>query len=612
MCGIAGIFGNFGNNLNKKKIQILKKEMSIRGPDNFGKIFFDVKNGKKINFFHSRLKIIDPDLKSNQPMKDEQGILIFNGMIYNYIEIKKKLKKKKILFKTESDTEVLLKFLNFYGPKKLHLLDGMWSFAYYNFKNKSLIISRDKFGEKPLYYHHDKNNFYFGSNLNYILTLCSSSFKINYKKIFLYLRYSFKSLFIDNETFFKNINSLDPGSYIILEKNKNLKIKKFWSLKDIKEKKFSYQKHLKIIKKEINHILKTRLRSNFPVACSLSGGVDSSGIVSFINKKLNKKIPCFSVKAKEKNFNEKENILKVVNENKLNHSFIKIKKDNNQNLKELKLFIKKTSSILPTTTWFVFNNICKNVKKKHKVILSGVGADEIFGGYWIHQLHYLHSIRKRSFFKKKYHEWESFSKPLIRSKELKDYKNYKKNDKIFLEFSALNKYFKKEEVISSIRYERNNNLDHFKQALVRDLMRMSLPSQIYPLDNVSMYNGLENRSPYLSGDLLKIIFQVPTKYFIQNGYNKYILRDILKNIIPKQIVNDRNKIGFFMGIDYIFSTKSKVFKNIIFSNSIINKLINKNEVLKLILKENKNNQESHFLFGLLNVVLFLKEFDKQY
>ena len=81
MCGIAGIFGNFGNNLNKKKIQILKKEMSIRGPDNFGKIFFDVKNGKKINFFHSRLKIIDPDLKSNQPMKDEQGILIFNGMI---------------------------------------------------------------------------------------------------------------------------------------------------------------------------------------------------------------------------------------------------------------------------------------------------------------------------------------------------------------------------------------------------------------------------------------------------------------------------------------------------------------------------------------------------
>jgi len=154
MCGIAGFFGKKNINFNISQIQNIKKMMSVRGPDGFGK-FFHPEDKKKINFFHSRLKIIDPDKRSDQPFADKLGVLIFNGMIYNYVEIKKKLENNNVQFKTTSDTEVLLKFLNYYGSEKLDMLDGMWSFAYYNFKKKKLILSRDRFGEKPLFYFFD-------------------------------------------------------------------------------------------------------------------------------------------------------------------------------------------------------------------------------------------------------------------------------------------------------------------------------------------------------------------------------------------------------------------------------------------------------------------------
>ena len=164
MCGIAGYLSNQDLVVKKKDLTDLMNEMKYRGPDGNGT--FKIKISKKfLSFFHSRLSIIDPHKRSNQPLKDENGVIIFNGMIYNYVEIKKELISKGVKFCTNSDTEVLLKFLNIYGPEKLNLLDGMWSFAYYNFKKKKLVISRDRFGEKPLYLFKTKKYLIFGSNI---------------------------------------------------------------------------------------------------------------------------------------------------------------------------------------------------------------------------------------------------------------------------------------------------------------------------------------------------------------------------------------------------------------------------------------------------------------
>ena len=289
MCGIAGYYSK-KIKLKKKNLSNLQKLMTVRGPDGFGKHEIRFKNNYRISFFHSRLKIIDPLSRSSQPMIDENGLLIFNGMIYNYLEIKKDLLSKKIHFKTNSDTEVLLKFLNYYGPKKLEKLDGMWAFAYFNFKNNSLIISRDRFGEKPLYYSLKNNELIFGSNLNYISTISNLNYKINYHKLESIIKNSFRSLFLDNETLFKGISSLESGTYLEYDSKKNIQIKKYWLPEKVKTKKNKNYKNIIIdLKKKFFKSIKRRFISDFPISCALSGGIDSSSIVSIANKKMKKK-----------------------------------------------------------------------------------------------------------------------------------------------------------------------------------------------------------------------------------------------------------------------------------------------------------------------------------
>ena len=212
MCGIAGYFGK--KNLIKDKLHTNKliHIMRSRGPDGKGVFESRIKNNLFLKFFHTRLSIIDPLRRSHQPFKDNDGVLSFNGMIYNFKKIKKKLEKKNIKFLTNSDTEVLLKFLNFYGVKKIDELEGMWSFAYYNFKQKKLFLCRDRFGEKPLYIYKNSKNLVFGSSIDYILNLTKLNHEIDKKQIELYLKNGFRSLFFDlkAKSFFKEINTLEP------------------------------------------------------------------------------------------------------------------------------------------------------------------------------------------------------------------------------------------------------------------------------------------------------------------------------------------------------------------------------------------------------------------
>jgi asparagine synthase (glutamine-hydrolysing) len=163
MCGVAGIISKNKNFFTQNKINKFLKIMRFRGPDSNGHVLIKNKN-YNINLFHSRLKIIDPNINASQPMEDSEGIIIFNGMIYNFMEIKKKFFNNEI-FKTNSDTEVLLKFVNKFGHSKLHLLDGMWAFAYFNKRTKTFFLSRDRFGEKPLFFYKSKNTISFMEDL---------------------------------------------------------------------------------------------------------------------------------------------------------------------------------------------------------------------------------------------------------------------------------------------------------------------------------------------------------------------------------------------------------------------------------------------------------------
>ena len=618
MCGIAGYFGNQDLVTNKKDLNDLMNTMKYRGPDGNGS--FKIKTCKNfLGLFHCRLSIIDPNERSNQPLKDDNGVIIFNGMIYNYVEIKKKLISEGIKFYTNSDTEVLLKFLNIYGPERLDLLDGMWSFAYYNFKKKKFIISRDRFAEKPLYLVKTKKSKIFGSSIDYILKITKKKFKLSKKYFQSFLKNGFRSLYNPESrgTFFTEINLFEPGKYLEVDDKFRFKLKNYWQSRGIEvNPQLNFYNEAKNLNKTFKQIIKERTRSDFPIAAMLSGGIDSNAIASHIAKlKLNKKIHYFMAHSTDPRYDEYKLAKKTIKKYSLKCTFVKVKKSNKKNIKIINDIINKTGNLDPTVSWLLYSYICNAAKqKKFKVILSGTGGDEMFGGYYSHHLHYLLSIKNnKDLFHKQYNEWAYFIKPFIRTKELKDFygykKNYKKFDPSHYEYISIQKYFNKykyEKKIKKIFYK-----NYFKNELYKEIFFFSLPPQISITDSVSMFHGLEARCPILSKKIFNHSFSYPNQFLIRNGFSKSILRESLHGQVPHDILNNYEKTGFYKNIDEFFNFNDKNLQNLIFENKFINSLIKKNIVKKLLTSKNKTNQESHLIFGIINSVLYIRKY-KEY
>lgn len=609
MCGIAGFIGdikNFPTNLQIRKcINLMKR----RGPDDQSYLKFN----NKLNYLFcaSRLSIIDIDKRSNQPFEDEEGILIFNGEIYNYLEIKNDLIKKGVKFKTKSDTEVLLKFLNLEGEDKIFKLDGMWAFAYYSKKKKTTVLSRDKFGEKPLYYFLKKKEkkIIFGSNVNYIKKLNKNKIKINKNKILSFLQSGYRSTFSSPSTFFKNIDYIEPGTNLIIDRNFKLKVKKFWKKSVYKPEINNLTQASKKLKKLINFEFKKSFRSDKPIAFLLSGGIDSS-IISSVARKKKIKMKFYSFKSKSKNYNETKNINILKNKFNLSHKYIYSNKSNN--LKMLKNFISNFGFPLMSSTYLAYGSLCREISKNnYKVIISGNGGDEIFSGYYAHHMSYLLSIESKPYFKKKYVEWEKNTKPFVRSNILKNYEEYKKllksNNPTFHENKEYEKYFINR---FSIKNSKNSNYskDFFLNHLNKDLFEDSIPAQTHSIDNISMYFSIESRAPYLSKNLFDLRNMMNKNLLIRDGKAKYVLRNAFKNMIPKTIVHENEKIGFYSTLNETLNLKNKEVLNLILNNPITKKYLKRNLIKKKIIQNNLNHQDEKFIFSILNIAIFLKKF----
>tara|TARA_B100000780_G_C21105165_1_gene446200 strand:+ start:54 stop:1883 length:1830 start_codon:yes stop_codon:yes gene_type:complete len=606
MCGIAGFLGSKDFLPNQSLIHNCKLLMRRRGPDNTHHKNF-VSNDKSLLFIHSRLSIIDPVKNSNQPMEDEHGILIFNGEIYNYVELRNNLKEKGLKFKTNSDTEVLLKMLSFYGEKAMDHLDGMWAFAYYNKLNHNTYLSRDRFGEKPLYIYKNKNNIFFGSNINYIFSLSKLKHEVNYNKVHEYLYGGFRTIDLKNTTFFKEVYNVKPNTFLKISKN-TIKEIKYWDYKKTTiNNNLSYDDSKELLRKTFLDSIKKRLRSDFPISCLLSGGIDSTSIISSSIKKLNINMKCYSIGNKDKNYDESEMINLTKKKFDLKHKFIKPDEDFSHN--NMADVIKDGAYPISSITFLLYYFLNQAINKdKIRVLLSGIGADELFGGYYTHQMYYLYSSQKSKKFKKIYSEWEKFIKPQVRNKGLNDFSFYKKKVKnsehVFVANDTFPNIFvkKKNLVIPKNKFFK----DYFKNQLANDMFIHNVPPQLRDSDQISMYFGIENRSPFLSKDLFELAFSIKNSYLINDGYGKSIFRDAMKGIVEKKILKSKNKVGFNMNIQSIFNIQSEKFREKLFQSNKLNSLINLKEINKVLKKDKINNQESHMLFSVLNMASFLE------
>lgn len=261
-----------------------------------------------------------------------------------------------------------------------------------------------------------------------------------------------------------------------------------------------------------------------------------------------------------------------------------------------------------SSTYLAYAELCKTIKKQnYKVLISGNGGDELFSGYYSHHMSYLVSTEKEKFFNKYIKDWEINTRPYIRLDVLKNFKKFKNNlNPTLYETKYYSKFFKEKkfENLKKQNYEKDFFLNH----LNKDLFADSLPAQLHSIDNISMYYSIEARAPFLFQNLFDFRNKFKKSFLIRNGIAKYLLRNSFKNNLPKSVIFEKEKIGFYSTLNETINLKSKKIRNLILNCSITKKYLNKNLIKSIIDNRNLNHQEEKFIFSLINIAIFSKKY----
>tara|TARA_B100000900_G_scaffold416215_1_gene450151 strand:- start:32037 stop:33878 length:1842 start_codon:yes stop_codon:yes gene_type:complete len=609
MCGISGYISdkNFLDNDNIKKTLDLMKR---RGPDS--QDFFQ-KNyqSKEVALLHSRLNIIDLNSQSNQPFYDKDFILIFNGEIYNYIELRNDLKKKNYTFNTNSDTEVLLKAFQEYGEKCVDYFIGMWSFAIWDLKNKKLFLSRDPFGEKPLYYTLGHNFFFFASEIKFIKSLCKKKFEINKDKIYENIFFGYKSLNKDESTFYKEIYSIENGTNLKIDLNLKIFKNKYWQPKAHIKKNMSAQEAAEGTNYYLTNSLKLRMRSDVPIAFCLSGGVDSGILASHAKKTFEKKISTFSIIDKDPRYNESCNINSIVNDLDCESNSIRIENQQNNFFNRLSDLTNYHDGPIATLSYYVHSYLSESISQNnYKVAISGTGADEIFTGYYDHYLLHFEAINNTKYLENSINSWKKDVLPNLRNPYLKNPFLYIEDphnrDLVYEKNFDLFKY-------SILKKKKQFIEKKYSNELLRNRMMNELTNEVVPVilkhdDLNSMYYSIENRSPYLDRDLVKFAFTIPPHLLISDGYQKKVLRDSAKGVLLDKVRLSKQKKGFNASINSVVDLKNKDVLNFIFNEkSPIIEFVDIKKIKNEIQLDIIPNHLSKLIFNIISTKLFLGE-----
>mgnify|MGYP000557236703 CR=1 FL=1 len=547
MCGIAGNFnlsessGHISGQVDDVKTMI--KAQNHRGPDHTA--YFSEKN---ICIGHNRLSIIDLTSNSHQPFIYEDLVIVFNGEIYNYKEIKAELIELGYSFRTQSDTEVILASYIHWGKEALEHFIGMWSFVIWD-KNKSEIFcSVDRFGIKPLYYYTDENNiFYFASEIKAFYNLKSFNKKINnnYIKRFLSLGW----MHYKEETIFENCFALEPATSLIISKGQITK-EKYWSIDYSKNHNISFDKATSKFSKLINDSLKLHLRSDVKLAFSLSGGIDSSSLVSLCSKENLSKdsISSYHIYYDNHKFNEKKYAQSVVQKykEKINPKYYSPNEDDIK--KDLDHFLYHQEFPVGGSSPFSQYYLNKIIKKDDiKVLIEGQGADEYLGGY----LHGFFRLFHDNILNKNiiseitgHYKKQELTMPNLVKRLLKTGSTfvYSESEMAKGEFRWLTpNIFKNTDIPIDIEVTGETRLDQFLNGI---LTTTTLPSLLQIADRNSMAFSIEARVPFLDHRLVEFCASLPNKYLMSQGITKRILRESMKPYLPKEIYKRYDKVGF--------------------------------------------------------------------
>ena len=592
MCGIVATINKTKKDADFNTLKKMADTIHHRGPDEDGFMI-----DGPVGFFHKRLSIIDI-FTGQQPMRFNNYTIVFNGEIYNYIELREGLKKKGHSFQTSSDTEVILHMYAEYGKDFVNLLNGMFAFIIYDKNRNELFIARDHFGIKPLYWYQDEQLIAFGSEIKALLAHPDIKSIADTDNLFEYLNFQF---IMGEGTMFKNIFKILPGHFIS-------------ELRAILEETVSQQ-----------------LRSDVPVGTYLSGGLDSSLVTMLASKYLNKPLKSFSGA-----FNEGPEF------NELKYARIAASAANSE-LYEIFPTEQEFIDLMPKLIYHLDEPVAgpglfpqyivsKLASQHVKVVLGGQGGDEIFGGYTRYLVAYLEQSLKGAIYESNEEEEHIVSLESILP-NLPTLKQYIPMMKDFLKRGAFDpmdqRYFRLINRMESIReffhpdfinYGNSSKIfskfsSHFNHPDTKSYfnkmthfdMLGSLPGLLQVEDRVSMSVSIESRVPLLDRRIVDLISRMPAGMKFKGGEMKYLLRKTIKNIMPPEIMNRKDKMGFPVPLHIWSKNNAKEFilDTLLSKKARERNMINTDHVEKLILAE---QPFSRGLWGLLSLELWHGQF----
>lgn len=537
MCGIFGLIGNL---IKQEQLDNCALLLNHRGPDSFSRY---INQQEQVYLAHCRLSVIDLSSNASQPMANEDNsiLLTYNGEIYNYTELREVLIKKGHIFKSNTDSEVIIHAYEQWGIECVHKFNGMFAFAIWDSVKRKIFIARDRLGIKPLYYALIGDRFVFSSEPKSIIELPIYKKNISYSGLFSYLKYRYIS---GSESIWNDICRLEPGHYLVFDQQKNnFIINQYWDI-PLQTKSWKEDDALERFSELLDSSISMRLVSDVPLGVFLSGGYDSTAITYSAKKNINS-LDTFSMGFEQHPLSELNDAALVSSILQTSHHEINIKEQELKLLDDIYYYYDEPfadSSLLSTYSLSQFT------KKDVTVALSGDGGDELFGGYsWYTQMKdiltknenidnpfdiYNHLIYKTNFF-------INDLKRLFPDCEYEDFDMKKLN--------LYEKYYIEE-------------IDFYKRWRYIDVKTFLVDDILLKVDRASMAHGLEVRVPFLDYRMVEFAFSLPDDLCIRENIKKFLMHKYLKNKMPDKILY-KAKQGFGSKFRPSINTQIEQIKN---------------------------------------------------
>lgn len=627
MCGIAGFSLFHHQEGTNTELNAMGQAIFHRGPD-AGGIYLD----EHVGLCHRRLSILDLSEAGNQPMFSADGslVIVFNGEIYNFLELREELVKEGVRFSSHTDTEVILALYARDGVKCLDRLNGMFAFALWDIKRQELFIARDRLGKKPLYYFSHEGRFVFGSEIKAILALPDIPRDIRLDAVYDFFAYQYVP---DPKSIFTHIHKLPPAHYMLLNSD-GFSIHEYWDISFKHSASGDEKSHQDTLKVLLEQATKQRMVSDVPLGAFLSGGVDSSGVVAMMAQASESPVKTCTIGFDDEAFNEADFAREIAEKYQTEHHEYTVHQNVAERLEYIARFFDEPfadPSLVPT--FFV----SELARKEVTVALAGDGGDELFAGYEKYttddienklRSKFPSAIRKSVF--------PSLAKlagkiPGHVGRKAKSLLTSLSHDPA-MGFYITNSMMTDEAWEKLVRpevaqqldnyhpshytiemYNKADGPDHLSKILYTDIKTYMTGDILVKVDRMSMANSLEVRAPILDYQVAEFAATLPSEEKYRNGEKKYLLKEVFKPFIPDTLLY-RKKMGFSTPLDDWFRNELKdmAVTNVLRSSAGLKEFFRQSEIEKLW-NEHQQNSANHgiLLWSMLMFQLWYNNYAVQ-